>query len=85
MTYYTFKAYNKAFVTNTKELAGFDAIMDLGAAMSLANEKLLWATDEAKEGSWVLNSEETLDGGTNYTYYWEEVSSLPLCGGIIAD
>ena len=85
MNYYTFKAYNKSFTTNTKELKGFDPLMELGDAMCGANEKLLWATDEACEGSWVLNSEETLDGGTSYTYYWEEVSSLPLCGGIIAD
>lgn len=83
-TFYKFKAYGKTVVVDSRDLNGFDPLMELGDAMCIANEEILWATPEAKEGCWELNETEA-DHHTTYTYYWEETSTMPLCGGIIAD
>lgn len=86
MITYKFKAYDKFIVLNEDDLpSAFDPIMNLGDAMCIANEELLWTTPDACEGSWELNETEKLDNSITYTYYWNEISKMPLNGGIIAD
>lgn len=84
MVFYKFKAYGNTFVISEAELNGLDSFADVGSAMAAANGEILWGSPEACEGEWVLHETES-DEHIMYTYYWEERSKQPLCGGMISD